>query len=326
MSQIFDTALQSGCFVAENSSDQQLPAHSWLAQFSLLRIEGPDSERFLQGQLTCDVAKLPADQWSLGACCTAKGRMVANFIIARDQADGYWLRLPTAQVDALIQHLKKYAVFFKAQLTDLSASHKIVALIPAQQPAAEQLDSEAIISQRSLSWSEQGAELSYHDGRKEYWLINDNAEQKLTSEALCDSKHWQLFDINQATIWVDTNTREHWIPQNIDWQLQGGVSFSKGCYTGQEIVARLQYLGKAKKALYRISTQESQPLAILSELKTAEGRSIGELCSWSDNQGLALLTITEGLEQVLLVTESSEIPLSIEKLSYTQEQENTTDA
>lgn len=326
MSQIFDTVLQSGCFVPENNSDHQHPAYSWLAQFSLLRIEGPDSERFLQGQLTCDVAKLPADQWSLGACCTAKGRMVANFVIARDAVDGYWLRLPTAQVDALIQHLKKYAVFFKTQLTDISASYKIVAFIPPQQPPAEQLDSEAIIRQRSLSWTEQHAELSYHDGRQEFWLSNDQAEQKLIRETLCDSKRWHLFDINQATIWVNTDTREHWIPQNIDWQLQGGVSFSKGCYTGQEIVARLQYLGKAKKALYRVTSKHSQPLAILSEIKTAEGRSIGELCSWHDHQGLALLTITEGLEQVLLVTESSEIPLSIEKLSYTQEQENTTDA
>lgn len=326
MSQIFNAVLQSGCFVPDNDADQQQPAHSWLAQFSLLRVNGPDSERFLQGQLTCNVAEVSDNKWSLGACCTAKGRMVANFVIARDSSDGYWLRLPTAQVAALIQHLKKYAVFFKTQLTDLSDDYKIVALIPASQPAQPQLDSENIISQRTLNWSEQGAELLYHDGRKELWLSNDQAGDMLTGQTLCDSRRWQLFDINQATIWVNTDTREHWIPQNIDWHRQGGVSFSKGCYTGQEIVARLQYLGKAKKALYRVNSEQAHPLMTLADIKTAEGRLIGELCSWSDNQGLALLTVTEGLEQVLLVTESSEIPLSIEKLSYTLEQENITDA
>ncbi|WP_419811261.1 YgfZ/GcvT domain-containing protein [Bacterioplanoides sp.] len=307
--------------VTDHTSAISEGSYTWLAQFGLLRVCGPDSERFLQGQLTCDVAKLSEDQWLLGACCTAKGRMVANFIIARD-AQGYWLRLPLMQVDALAQHLKKYAVFFKTELLNFTASHKVIGSYHASEtdlPA-------------TLTWSESGAQLQHHDGRREYWLTNDAAEQLLneqlqTEQPLKNSEDWALADIQQGLIWVTEASREHWIPQNINWQHLGGVSFNKGCYTGQEIVARLQYLGKAKKAVFLLSSEQAASPELLSSIKDSTGKAIGELASWHHTHGIALLNDDDSLSVIELQDkEIGQFSATLKKLSYTEEQETHADA
>src|SRR5690554_8155989 len=88
----------------------------------------------------------------------------------------------------------------------------------------------------------------------------------------------------QGLAWVKESTTEHWIPQNIDWHQQGGVSFSKGCYTGQEIVARLQYLGKSKKSLVAINSDEPLDISVLDNLTNAEGKNVGEVVSWRSEE------------------------------------------
>lgn len=323
-----DRINHAGFFEPESTDTHASSAgsFSWLAQFGLLRITGPDSERFLQGQLTCDVVKLSQQQWLLGACCTAKGRMVANFMIGRDD-QGYWLRLPLSQVDALAQHLKKYAVFFKAELQNMTDSHKIIGCFDHSETDLPQ----------TLAWSESGAQLQHQDGRQEYWLTNDAAEQLLTEQLqaslpLINSDCWASADIQQGIIWVTDASREHWIPQNINWQHLGGISFNKGCYTGQEIVARLQYLGKTKKAIFLLNSEHSAAPELLQSIKSDggesnSGSSLGELASWQGNQGLALLNDLDDLESVTLQDkEIGQFSATLKKLSYTEEQETHSDA
>ena len=310
--------------MSQSFVDEQQTGYSPLSQFALLRVSGPDSERFLQGQLTCDVVKLSANGWTPGACCTAKGRMVANFIIARDPDDGYWLRLPADQLEALSQHLQKYAVFFKTELKDSRDSYQVIGRIPVLPATLQTIDSIEMAATRTIKWQPHGAELSYADGRKELWLTTEVAQQQLADVDLCDELRWHQFDIFAGTSWVTSASREHWIPQNIDWHLQGGVSFNKGCYTGQETVARLQYLGKANKSLYLLKSDQPHQLPPRTAVKTTSGKSRGELTGWAGNIGLALLNEQGSDQPTVLITESSEIPVSIEKLSYTQEQENNT--
>ena len=321
MSLLSDSQLnQHGYFVPENPVAADQPARSWLSQFGLLRVQGPDSEKLLQGQLTCDVVALDAQHWTLGACCNAKGRMVANFIIARDE-QGFWLRLPQDQVAPLQQHLQKYAVFFKAELQDLSTTHAIIADLPAETAASGCIDNQDLPQRRVCQWQDGTARLELGDGRREYWLEKNAAEAQLQNVALCCSDRNNRLDLNQGIIWVTGDSREHWIPQNIDWHRQGGISFSKGCYTGQEIVARLQYLGKAKKALFRISSSDSQAPALLCTVTSESGKNLGEITAWQRDQGLALLNDDDELRQVRVKTaENQQFSASVQKLSYTEEQ------
>lgn len=326
MSIIDASQLQHGFFVPANPATTESNCFSWLAQFGLLRVQGPDSERFLQGQLTCDVVSMDQNQWTTGACCTAKGRMVANFIIVRDE-QGYWLRLPLAQVDALTQHLKKYAVFFKAELHNLTQSHAVIGQLPAAEVNADGIiDTSAIIAGRVAKQTDNGFELHYQDGRREYWLAHDQAEALLEQQPLCRSDNWSQHDIVNGTIWVDEISREHWIPQNIDWHQQGGVSFSKGCYTGQEIVARLQYLGKSKKALFLLCSQNGTAASaeILSSVTDDQGKTIGELASWNGLLGLGLLNADCDMAELRL--NDGENSVTLKKLSYTDEQGLSPDA
>lgn len=258
-------------------------SYTALSQFSLLHVGGPDSERFLQGQLTCDVVALQDKQWTLGACCTAKGRMVANFVIAR-QGEDFWLRLPNEQVAALKQHLSKYIVFFKAKMHEHNQDYRVAGFIP------KALTPTLLTQAQPWQETEQGMELTWPDGRKELWL-NQAASPEAGNNA------WALADINQGLVWVTASTQEAWLPQNINWPQQGGVSFKKGCYTGQEIVARLQFLGTSKKQVVRIESAECLELAPLQKLEDNQGKSIGEVLAWLDTTGLALVNAEPPLSQ-----------------------------
>lgn len=282
---------------------------TWLSNMGLLRIHGSDVVRFLQGQLTCDVATLDEQHWALGACCNAKGRMVANFVITR-LGDEIWLRLPRNQVTALQQHLSKYAVFFKVTLENISEQWQVLA---EQETRAEHTSDSP--RQQTMHSTHDQRTLQWPQGR-EYWLPNATAQQHLlNAEYHCDEQQWQHRDIENGIVWVDQPTHEHWIPQNIDWHRQGGVSFSKGCYTGQEIVARLQYLGKSKKQLVRLHSATDLTLPVFSKVTNAEGKSLGELVSWHATCGLAIIDSAHTTNTVII----EQYALEWQSIAYTDE-------
>lgn len=249
-----------------------------LADFALLHITGADSERFLQGQLTCDVVALAPQHWTLGACCNAKGRMVANFVIAKTST-GFWLRLPKLQVEALKQHLSRYIVFFKAQMHS-HLNQPVYGSLKTLKKAPERVTEPLAFVQQ-----EEGITLSWPDGRSERWLF---AAQN-TEQAPAFQQAWHSADIRQGLVWVTADSQLEWLPQEIDWQEQGGVSFNKGCYTGQEIVARLQFLGKSKKHLVQLNSAESLTASILTPIHDENGQEVGKIVAWQQQQGLAIL-------------------------------------
>jgi folate-binding protein YgfZ len=274
--ELFDEfgSVSSQGFIPSHPSENR-PAATLLSQFSLIKVTGPDSERFLQGQLTCDTSALTGNNWLAGACCTAKGRMVANFILVKTP-DGFLLRLPRVQADVLMTHLKKYIVFFKSTLS-LAADLHLVGIINPEDTAAPDA---------SFHVLEDGYQLTWADGRQEFWGTKTCSEKRLNGD-LCAESAWQIADITHGWMWVQNESTEAWVPQYIGWQHQHGISFSKGCYTGQEIIARLQYLGKSKKNLYRISTETDLP-AVMSEIQN-NGKTIGELASRCGKHGLAVV-------------------------------------
>lgn len=285
-----------------SQSERTTSVATLLSQFALIKVVGPDSERFLQGQITCDVTEISHDTWVAGACCTAKGRMVANFILAKT-AEGFFLRLPRAQAATLMAHLKKYIVFFKSELS-LAMDLHIVGVIHI----AHRENSDP--SHATFNKTDEGFRLIWPDGREEFWSSELDSKTLLSGE-LCPELQWQEADIMNGWLWVQPESTEAWVPQYIGWQHHHGISFSKGCYTGQEIIARLQYLGKSKKNLYQVSATEV--LGPIMSSVEQNGKTIGELASRCQNLGLAVVNS----DAPSLTAEISGQPVTLEKVFYT---------
>lgn len=268
-----------------------------LSHEGILRVQGPDASKFLQGQLTCNLNYLDAGTSSLGARCTPKGRMLSSFRILMHD-DGFLLALARELLPDQLTDLKKYAAFSKAQLSDDSTSwtrfglaNAAAALAALGLPAPDQANQVIVVDEFIL--------LGLGDARIELWVPAARSVQIRTqllqslSEAPLDT--WLLGQIRAGVGQVFAATRELFIPQMLNLQALGGVSFKKGCYTGQEIVARMQYLGKLKRHMYRLTLDGAEAPAPASQLfSPVHGSSVGEVVvAASDGQRVELLAVLQ---------------------------------
>ena len=222
----------------------------------VISVAGPDSKKFMQGQFTCNLNDISPSQFRLGSCCNAKGRMVASFTLLQQQEAHYLLSLDRSIADALLTHLKKYMVFFK---TKMQVSETLMAGIQGPQ-AYEALASvfSQVPSEEFAQVNEHGHTLVKlpHGAGFQLWLAPEQAKATLTALlskcTLSTNILWNENRIRHGIGHVSAGTQEALIPQMINLTQNGGISFNKGCYTGQEIVARMQYLGKLKRHMYRI--------------------------------------------------------------------------
>ncbi|MGY2274632.1 MULTISPECIES: CAF17-like 4Fe-4S cluster assembly/insertion protein YgfZ [Pseudomonas] len=226
-----------------------------LSHEGVLAVRGADAAKFLQGQLTCNLNYLSDTQASLGARCTQKGRMQSSFRILL-QGDGVLLAMATELLEPQLADLKKYAVFSKSKLTDESAAWVRFGLVNADTALAS-LGLELPAETDSVVRNDALIALRVSPGRAELWVPAEQGDavrnQLAATLDQTDLNEWLLGQIRAGIGQVMPQTRELFIPQMLNLQAVGGVSFKKGCYTGQEIVARMQYLGKLKRRLYRLS-------------------------------------------------------------------------
>ena len=231
-----------------------------LSHEGVLAVRGADAAKFLQGQLTCNLNYLSDTQASLGARCTQKGRMQSSFRILL-QGDGVLLAMASELLEPQLADLKKYAVFSKSKLTDESAAWVRFGLSNADQALAS-LGLELPAETDSVARSDTLIAIRVSPGRSELWVPVEHTEavraQLATQLQPADLNQWLLGQIRAGIGQVMPQTRELFIPQMLNLQAVGGVSFKKGCYTGQEIVARMQYLGKLKRRLYRLSLDATE--------------------------------------------------------------------
>ncbi len=282
----------------------------WLNQFTALKISGPDAERFLQGQLTCNLNDINTETVHYGACCNAKGRIVANFNISFD-GENYWLVLPIESAEILEKHLQKYKVFFKATIENCQQDQLIFGQwLDGVKDSASHSDSHC---------------LNISEHRRLIICANESAAEFTN---LVPTLDWRLADISEGIHYITAEQTEQWLPQHINWHQIGGISFNKGCYTGQEIIARLQYLGKAKKALYHYSSNNSDISAsqIGKQLFNTEGKNQGDLLFTrtlpsDDKVQIEVLAVlnTDDPDEIVYLTDSGDFPLTLQNLSYTEE-------
>jgi hypothetical protein len=216
-----------------------------LSSLTTLKFVGSKAQEFLQGQLTCDMRELSAHgSHSLGACCDHRGRMLANFWVVNWHND-FLLILPKSLSDTVKIHLQKYAQFSKVMITH--ENHFFIAELNAY---CGDKDSAILITLPS---------------KNRYLLINEkNPFPEIAINA--DETQWRKNNIADQLAILCDKTSFLFTPQMINLEKLGGISFTKGCYVGQEIVARTEYLGKLKRHLHRLTIQSHHPLHPGAEL------------------------------------------------------------
>ncbi|MED7668752.1 folate-binding protein YgfZ [Pseudomonas moraviensis subsp. stanleyae] len=268
-----------------------------LSHEGVLAVRGADAGTFLQGQLTCNINYLSDTRASLGARCTQKGRMQSSFRILLE-GDGVVMAMASELLEPQLADLKKYAVFSKSKLTDESAAWVRFGLARGD-AALTSLGLALPTETDSVVRNEGLIAIRVSPDRAELWVPAAQAQsvQSQLSTALPEAElnQWLLGQIRAGIGQVMPSTRELFIPQMLNLQAVGGVSFKKGCYTGQEIVARMQYLGKLKRRLYRLRLDAAElPEPGTQLFAPNHNSSIGEVVLAANAEGnIELLAVLQ---------------------------------
>ena len=217
-----------------------VPFAAALPDWGLIHANGVDAQDFLHGQLTNDLLHLAPDgaQWS--GYCSAKGRLYAAFLVWRDGGDGFYLAVDRALVPALIKRLRMFVLRAKVVLEDVSEKLAVHGLVGVPGPAPMQVNSGAI--------STIGLPPVHGVGRS---LVLLPAGAPLESSVVAGSApDWQRLMIHAGEVWITPATQEQFVPQMVNLDAIGAINFKKGCYPGQEIVARAHYRGAVKRRAY----------------------------------------------------------------------------
>ena len=229
-----------------------------VGNLGLIAVRGADAATFLHGQLTNDVANLPAGAVRLAGYCTPKGRLQATMLLWRD-AEAIYLQVPAALQAPLQKRLSMFVMRAKAKLADATHDPRHAAVLGlggARAGAALAAHVATLPAAPDTAVEDaSGTVLRLADafGAPRYlWLTSaENALAALPALkdtlALGGTDAWELSGIHAGIAQVTPATVEQFVPQMINYELVGGVNFKKGCYPGQEIVARSQYLGKLKR-------------------------------------------------------------------------------
>lgn len=267
-----------------NSDHEQRVIHSGLvicdlSHQGLISAYGDDAGAFLQGQLTNDVREVDEQHSQLSAYCTPKGRMLANFrIFKRD--DTYYLRLPRTLLENTLKRLSMFVLMSKVTLTDASDSlvhfgfsgpnadgalKKAVGDCPQDTDQVLQISDYTVI--RVAGPHPRFEIFGELEAMKTLWNKLD------VDAAPVGAGPWEMLDILAGTPTIYPQTSEAFVPQMVNMQLLNGVNFKKGCYTGQEVVARMQYLGKLKRRMFMVKVITSDPVMPGDALYAAGSRS-----------------------------------------------------
>jgi tRNA-modifying protein YgfZ len=225
-----------------------------LTRFGLLQIAGSDAQAFLQGQLSCDVNALQTNQAVYGSYNNPKGRMLATFLLWRDDA-GYVMKLPRELCESTRKRLSMYVLRSKVTIIDLTGRYSLLGIIganalPDLTPFFAHLPATAL----TLT-SARDARLLLLDTAR-LLIIAEREPAQALNDALSvqmpaiSQDEWDRANILAGIPYVTPATQEQFVPQMANVDLINGVSFTKGCYPGQEIVARMHYLGKLKQRMY----------------------------------------------------------------------------
>ncbi|XBS69071.1 tRNA-modifying protein YgfZ [Acerihabitans sp. KWT182] len=249
-----------------------------LEDWALVQLTGPDTEKYLQGQVTTDIAHLAAHRHVLGAHCDAKGKMWSDLrIFHRNEGMAYIERRSVR--DLQLAELKKYAVFSKVAI---AADDDVILVGVAGFQARAALSGLFDTLPDPLHEVVRDGEttlLHFSLPAERFLLATSEAVlrrllDKLQGQAqLTDSRQWLALNIEAGLAVIDGANGNQFIPQAVNLQALGGVSFDKGCYAGQEMVARAKYRGANKRALYWLAGKAGHVPAAGDDLELQLGEN-----------------------------------------------------
>ncbi|MEO0972054.1 MAG: hypothetical protein AAFX85_03095 [Pseudomonadota bacterium] len=226
-----------------------------LESLALIRVSGEDSKSFLQGQLSNDVERLDGQRRAqLSSFSNARGRVYAVLLVLYFGIDDYGLVLPRAQADDVAQRLTLFVLRSKVSVTPAKdalltgiAGDSLPASLADKPWATTDLGDDAL----AVRWPD--------DGTARALAVYGSAPAAEVCESSDDTRWWR-HEVSAGVPWIlAPQAREQHVAQMLDLDLLEGISFDKGCYTGQEVIARTHYLGRVKRRLHRLGAE--QPIA-----------------------------------------------------------------
>lgn len=292
-----------------------------LSHLSLIEASGDDVTEFLQGQLTNDI-KLVTDNISqLSAYCNPKGRILANFrIFKRD--NNYFLLLRSDIEEATLKRLRMFIMRSKVELIDRSDELSRIGIAGLNSTKALSVLFNKLPEKTDESYTENEITIIKLPGEIPSYEIHGSVNKvkdiwsKLQNDAVAIGENsWNLLTIRAGIPEIFSETVEAFVPQMVNLQAINSLSFTKGCYPGQEVVARMHYLGKLKRRLFLATVKtDTLPLSGQSIMTSDEaGQKAGQIvsASWSKDNKVELLAVLqiEKAEKEELHIESSTGPL-----------------
>jgi len=301
-----------------------------LSHQGLISIEGEDASDFLQGQLTNDIRDVSPQHSQLSAYCTHKGRMLANFRLFK-RGESYYMRLPQTLLEPTLKRIGMFVLMSKVSLKDSSNSlfrigvsgpkadkqlAELISEIPKEVDDVTQANGYTIIRVP-------GTVIRYEiygelEAMKTLWAQLD------VNAALVGAGVWESLDILAGIPTIYPQTSEAFVPQMTNMQVINGVNFQKGCYTGQEVVARMQYLGTLKRRMFRINIQTDKPVKPGDKLFSKEstsGQGPGQIVSAqpdseSGYSALAVINISDAEANLLQLEDENGPSITVLDLPY----------
>jgi folate-binding protein YgfZ len=226
-----------------------------LTDWALLRAHGADAAAFLQTQLTQDVVDLPAGEVRLAGYCSPKGRLLASFIVWRMADDAFALLCSADVAAAMVKRLSMYVLRARCRIEDVSAAWApfgVAGSSPLPHTASEHVAWR--VQQHEGTWL---IGLPAVESIPRWLMLRPLAESGALTLPALDERTWRLLEVASGVPRITAATVEQFVPQMVNFERVGGVHFQKGCYPGQEVVARSQYRGTIKRRMHLFATSGS---------------------------------------------------------------------
>ena len=278
------------------------PRIARLDQYGLLQAAGGDARSFLHAQLTNDIENLAPGQARYAGWCSAKGRLLATFLVV-PHADGFLLQLALDLVPAVAKRLSMFVLRSKVKISD--ATGQWVQFGVWEPPSGARLT--ATQTGESIAVS--------IEADRSLRLVPASSSAQLTANV--PAEEWTLAEVRAGRPLIAQATQDQFVPQMVNLELAGGVDFRKGCYPGQEIVARAQYRGAVKRRMYRLRGAVLQPGQELFS-DDAPGQASGTVVNASGDESLAVLQTAAVEANAAIRAQPQSAPLEVLPLPYSR--------